>query len=332
MRQFVCSTRRAPRAFTLIELLVVIAIIATLIALLLPAVQQAREAARRSQCKNNLKQLGLALHNYVDAHRVFPPGSVGQGNCDSGSPGPIAMNVPTHVLLLPYLDQAPLYNQLNFNEAFGTRLSGAAATAAGMSLASGTATNNTSLLTRVLPVFVCPSDTSRNVFRANYDVIVYRNHYNNCNNWRNMSTSLRTMFDDGSYCRFKDITDGASNTVMMAETRKDCCINGSHSNWGMRAYVSIGLSLYSQAPNVTVRCSTGYGGYADAYPHPTNSSLFCLDRNPQLGDWAWTGSFHEGGIHVLLADGSVRFMGENIFSTIRANLERIQDGNTIGEW
>src|SRR5450432_1490635 len=99
--------------FTLIELLDVIAIIAVLIALLLPAVQQAREAARRSQCKNNLKQLGLAFHNYHDTHRVFPPGSFaslkaypnfntfGTGRCDSGI-----------IQLFPFLDQAPLYNQL----------------------------------------------------------------------------------------------------------------------------------------------------------------------------------------------------------------------------
>src|SRR6266851_4573200 len=99
---------RKRSAFTLIELLVVIAIIAVLVALLLPAVQQARESARRAQCKNNLKQIGLALHNYHEALQVFPPGRIvnyvnGQGHCFSA-----------YAHLLPYLDQTPIYNLINF--------------------------------------------------------------------------------------------------------------------------------------------------------------------------------------------------------------------------
>src|SRR5262245_42410440 len=108
--------RRRASAFTLIELLVVIAIIAVLVALLLPAVQQAREAARRSQCKNNLKQFGLALHNYHEAFSTFPMAETNPSNgpACNGGPGAGWCGFSVHVMLLPYLDQGPLYNQINF--------------------------------------------------------------------------------------------------------------------------------------------------------------------------------------------------------------------------
>ena len=105
---------RRQRGFTLIELLVVIAIIAILIALLLPAVQQAREAARRTQCKNHLKQWGLGLHNYHDVFKTFPQGAMAQGPLGT-APNRVHNNLSFHVMLLPYIDQAPLYNQFNFN-------------------------------------------------------------------------------------------------------------------------------------------------------------------------------------------------------------------------
>ncbi len=98
------------RGFTLIELLVVIAIIAILIALLLPAVQQAREAARRSTCKNNLKQLAIALHNYHETHNVFPPAKLGSGMYNNGGSGRVIKNTNGWILVLPFMEQGPLYS------------------------------------------------------------------------------------------------------------------------------------------------------------------------------------------------------------------------------
>src|SRR5690606_27248796 len=150
-----CHTRRRP-GFTLIELLVVIAIIAILIALLLPAVQQAREAARRSQCKNNLKQMGLALHNYHDVAGQFPPALTHAGDVATW---PAALNITFNqsttgfTLLLPYLDQAPLYNQYNFNEA------SVPVAANGLPLAgTGNWQANVPATSTILSVFLCPSD------------------------------------------------------------------------------------------------------------------------------------------------------------------------------
>ena len=120
------------RGFTLIELLVVIAIIAILIALLLPAVQQAREAARRSQCKNNLKQMGLALQNYHDTHRVFPISHGDTGN-----------SFGWRASVLPNIDQAPLYNKINFSENIIN-------------------TDNLEVARTPLPVYRCPSDPTDN--------------------------------------------------------------------------------------------------------------------------------------------------------------------------
>ena len=122
--------------FTLIELLVVIAIIATLVAILLPAVQQAREAARRSTCKNNLKQLGLAMHNYHDVSNTFPPA---WGYCN----GNFASNCPSYAMrLLPYLEQGAIFDQIDWGQPF-----------------EGSNTVNVQVRTAAIPVFECPSDT-----------------------------------------------------------------------------------------------------------------------------------------------------------------------------
>ena len=137
--------------FTLIELLVVIAIIAVLIALLLPAVQQAREAARRSQCKNNLKQMGLALHNYHDAFSVFPPGGTTCNPCSAYSSANNGHLMTADIL--PYMDQVAIYNKLNWRVpgyAYYTGVQDAAHEAA--------------LLTKI-PAYICPSSTTKTLYQ-----------------------------------------------------------------------------------------------------------------------------------------------------------------------
>ena len=137
--------RHLSRGFTLIELLVVIAIIAILIALLLPAVQQAREAARRTQCRNNLKQIGLALHNYHDTFRLFPPGVIRDGQNNSEAWG-------WTVFILPFLEQANLYNQLD-PDTYRLR-----DLLAGLNPTYPAPTANAAILQNPLSVFICPSD------------------------------------------------------------------------------------------------------------------------------------------------------------------------------
>jgi prepilin-type N-terminal cleavage/methylation domain-containing protein len=215
------------RGFTLIELLVVIAIIAILIALLLPAVQQAREAARRTQCKNNLKQLALALHNYLDVHLVFPPSHFQQfeATCDfSNLCADPTINKPWHwgAMLLPYIDQAPLYNQINFNFSPEWQL-------------GPPATGNAALMASDVPIAHCPSDTVQNVitpFSAqNYPTtalqkVATSSYVASLGPFSGHGNPLAGASDPQDmgmfrpiFCiRIRDVTDGTSNTIALGET------------------------------------------------------------------------------------------------------------------
>ncbi len=318
-------TRR--RGFTLIELLVVIAIIAILIALLLPAVQQAREAARRTQCKNNMKQLGLALHNYHDTHRVFPPSTLGR--CLTPD-----LNGSGLVMLFPFVDQAPLYNQANFNGSFSNvegsgYESGLVGTHAGDPFTNG----NWPVVSTRLTAFLCPSDAAKVVTTSsaykpstsstaggaltNYDFVTssLAAYYNSCPaSWEGISLDVRPPFGENSGSSIRDFKDGASNTAMMAETTREVR-NGHGTAVGYRGHTMVGIWLSEYSIN-------NWNAYWLTPPIIPGI----------LASWAYPGSTHTGGMHILLGDGAVRFISENIDSTTRLKLGYIADGQALGEF
>jgi len=300
--------------FTLIELLVVIAIIAVLIALLLPAVQQAREAARRSQCKNNLKQLGLAMHNYHDTHQIFPPGTINAGcECDKVAPGGPILNHTGYQMMLPFLDQAALYNAFNFNVASTDSRHQPANCNADVP----TTGNQFSVLKGQIPVFRCPtdpdSDKGTNVgayahslgsYRVSYGMASTLSDYDMTSPYSQLS--VKGVFAMNGAARMRDITDGTSNTIALAESPFKKNENGLGPYWA--AYNLFQFLDLDAAPFNTGVTTTGVG------------------RNI-------AGSHHVGGMQILLSDGSVRFLSENASQTdVIRPLSTISKGEVIGEF
>lgn len=321
------SLSQPRRGFTLIELLVVIAIIAILIALLLPAVQQAREAARRTQCRNNLKQIGLAMHNYHDTHNCFPPGYI--------AVIPTDMNVKNaNVLILPYLDQAPLYNQINMN---APMMTGPTAYPAA-ELARNEALGRT-----VLTVFMCPSSpappTSSYTFPAgafsasppyppqNATFLAARCDYSgttgvrgtfgniayNNNQGGDREGILRMAGTGGDVGRIRDVVDGTSNTFMIGER------TGSN-----QLYIkTTPISSHPQIPAALfpVYQSTNGGSWPDplVYEQWLQGALYdgtgmggpCPINCTNIRGNGFH-CFHTGGAHFLMGDGAVKFISENI--------------------
>lgn len=322
---------RSRRGFTLIELLVVIAIIAVLVAILLPAVQQAREAARKSTCSNNFKQLGIALHSYLETYSVFPYATSTTGRCNAPI---VATNHTGLISLLPFLDQANLYNRFDPLQASGNLGGGTSPLAGGGATAAG---NGVLSATR-LSAYLCPSDDGAQMlpgFDGSYacvpNVPAYRTSYNfsvddnasygGCTLWSAAAPATRAMFGIASASSPRDVTDGTSNVVAMSETTLEVD-DGRTASWSCVHHVGGGIN-FSNPPNGTInnwRCCT--------WRVPANAQF----QPNRLGEWGSPGSTHTGGLNVVLGDGSVRFLTENLDTVVRQRLGYIADGKGVGEF
>ena len=328
---------RRNRGFTLIELLVVISIIAVLIALLLPAVQSAREAARRSQCTNNLKQLGLALANYESTMGGYPFAGANYGWCRHASsrhPGEAVMNLNGIAMLLPYMEQAPIYQAINFSQSLSNARNGnlnCCGPNDTQGYMSGSALVNTTAATTVLSVLLCPSDPGDSVaknsavygqalqsgstyyrgYKSNYDFVVYRNY--NCLNWKDLNAAQKTMFGENSNTKVSSVTDGTSNTIAMVERTMEV-YNGDGTPWLYRGWVQNGGDL-----------SVGINSWT--YNNRPETRKF-----GRLSSWERVGSLHPGGCNVVRGDGSVAFLKESTALTVLQRLAAMADGSILSEY
>ena len=301
------SSRKLRRGFTLIELLVVIAIIAILVALLLPAVQQAREAARRSECKNKLKQIGLALHNYHDVHSTLPPGGILAGTtCTSSGRG-----APWTVMILPNMDADNLYQSFQFEGTATDKF-----VSSNLELPTTGANRNAFLLLN--PLYQCPSDPNngKNPQQGNYMGMMGSGTPGTapCTG----GNAGRAFRNNGvlylnSRTQFRDLTDGLSNVMLVGETKYMLGPGGRPDNhwfgWAstIRGTANSVVGTLSAA-ELPINDLDGDGSKWD-------TAFGNGGKNPPQGQGVqqrMLGSFHTGGCHILMADGSAHYFNETI--------------------
>jgi prepilin-type N-terminal cleavage/methylation domain-containing protein len=291
---------RVKYGFTLIELLVVIAIIAILIALLLPAVQQAREAARRTQCRNNLKQMGLAVHNYHDVVQQFPYGGLAANHANG------------FVMILPYLDQANVYNMFNFSADVGG--SDAANQAAKVVPIPPYFCPTHVRLRQVVPVSGSGGSAYYGGARSDYSL--------NCgttNCYSTVFTDWSGVTNIQSSIKIRDVTDGTSNTLLIGEKWTDPTRASNVSPAATDSNLSD--NAYWQWGN--------YGCRIVKYQMNVNLSAIGVSYSDTSANF---GSQHIGGCHFVMCDGAVRFISQNIDMTTYQYLGNRADGQPLGEF
>jgi prepilin-type N-terminal cleavage/methylation domain-containing protein/prepilin-type processing-associated H-X9-DG protein len=339
--------------FTLIELLVVIAIIAILIGLLLPAVQKVREAAARTQCQNNLKQLGLACHNYHDANQKLPPGRKSLANTQGAAiaqfpSDPILLNHHGLLYLLPYIEQGNLYAKFNLNAASGNFMASAVfgypiTPGSALSTPDAIASGNAALSAAEVKTFLCPSDGGNKLLpigsvhyspdgtggtiaavKTCYDFIAEDNGVNRYNWWRGTTTGTRYIFGENSNSTLQTISDGTSNTLLMGEQTLEL-FNGQTSSWAYAGWVSVGIDPV--------------GNWNLTYPNQGlniwnyNNSTNALNNKPgRRASWYNAASLHTGGVNFVFGDGSVRFIQQTIDIPNLTRLSRMGDGEVISNF
>jgi len=300
------STQRR-RAFTLVELLVVIAIIGILVALLLPAVQAAREAARRMSCRNNLKQVVLAMHNYHDTFQTLPPGAIPSNRFPTDR-----SSWSWHVLLMPLIEQGPAHDVLQPNQP--------------QSLLQALADPvKVSIITSPIPSFICPSDTGnhlnadRNLDPTGLNVTVSKTNYVACMGVDN-SSPADGLFYFRSNHQFRDVLDGLSNTFAVGE-RATLPIKG---NSKPGAGIWVGATGFPCAGGLPNDCTIGV--YSNvSFELQTGKGIGTVPST--FASWGYS-SQHPGGALFALADGSVTFVAE----TIESRIGNVNDPTTWGTY